>query len=100
MSYFISKYYMLYKLSNPYTQSTEKCLVEERLLLVVGVPLLCHPVAGSSDLDKLLDVDPGLLGRRLDGSLLGLLGGPPRQVGLMLLTLGVRQVAGLHSIRS
>ena len=70
-------------------------LEQQALLAVVGIPLLGHPVAGPPDLDELLDVDPRPEGSRLDRGVLGLLGGPPREVALMLLTLGVSQVGGL-----
>lgn len=70
-------------------------LEEEALLAHLGVPLLGHFVAGTADLHKLLDFHLDLFGRWLCGSFLGLLGGSPGQVGLMLLALGVGQVAPL-----
>ena len=62
-------------------------LKHEGLLPGLWAPLLGHPVAGAADLDKLLDVDAGLLRRRLLRRVLGLLGRPPTQVALMFLPL-------------
>lgn len=70
-------------------------LEEEALLAHLRVPLLGHFVAGAPNLHKLLHFHLDLLGRRLGGGLLSLLGGSPGQVGLMLLPLGVCQVAPL-----
>ena len=39
-------------------------LKHEGLLAGLGAPLLGHPVAGTADLDKLLDVNAGLLGAK------------------------------------
>ena len=75
-------------------------LEEEALLPVVRVPLLGHPVAGPPDLHQLLYVNPGLERRGLHRRVLGLLGGPPGQVALVLLALGVGQVARLVVVES
>lgn len=53
------------------------------------------PVARTTDLDELFDVDPRLLRGRLDGCILCLLGSPPGQIVLMLLALRVGQVRRL-----
>jgi len=68
---------------------------QEALLAVVRVPLLGHPVARPPDLHELLDVDSSPERSGLDWSVLGLLGGPPGEVALMLLALGVGQVRSL-----
>ena len=70
-------------------------LKQEALLAVVWIPLLGHSVARPPDLDELLDVDTRLEGSWLDRGVLGLLGGSPGEVALMLLALGVSQVGGL-----
>ena len=62
-------------------------LKHQRLLARLGTPLLGHPVAGAADLDKLLDVHPGLLRGGLLWGVLGLLGRSPPEVALMLLAL-------------
>ncbi len=70
-------------------------LKQEALLAIVRIPLLGHSVAWPPDLNELLDVDTRLKGSRLDRGVLGLLGGSPGEVALMLLALGVSQVGGL-----
>jgi len=75
-------------------------LEQEALLSVVRVPLLGHPVAGPPNLDELLDVDTRLERGGLNRGVLGLLSSPPREVALMLLTLGVSQVGGLIVMQS
>lgn len=75
-------------------------LKQQRLLPVLRVSLLGHPVTGPTYLDELLDVYTSLLRSWLNRSVLGLLGSAPGQVRLMLLTLSVRQVAGLIVVKS
>lgn len=70
-------------------------LEQQRLLVIVGLPLLRHSIAGTTDLDELLRLDPGLLRLHTRGRLLGLLRGTSGQIGLMLLALGVGQIASL-----
>lgn len=70
-------------------------LEEEALLAHLRVPLLGHFVAWAANLHKLLHLHLDLFWRWLGGGLLGLLGGSPGQVGLMLLPLGMCQVAAL-----
>lgn len=70
-------------------------LEEEALLAHLGVSLLGHFVTRAADLHKLLHLHLDLLWRRLGGGLLGLLGGSPGQVGLVLFPLGVCEVAPL-----
>ena len=62
-------------------------LKHQGLLPGLRAPLLGHPVAGAADLDKLLDVDTGLLWGGLLRGILGLLGRTPPKVALMLLAL-------------
>lgn len=70
-------------------------LEKQTLLAHVRVPLLGHFVAWPSDLHKLLHLHLDLLRGRLGWGLLCLLGSSPGQVGLMLLPLGVCEVAAL-----
>ena len=50
------------------------------------------PVAGAADLDKLLDVDAGLLRGGLLRGVLGLLGRSPTEVALVLLALKLHKL--------
>ena len=71
-------------------------LKEQALLLGVRIALLGDFVARAADLDKLAYVDRGLGdGRRLRRSVGLLLGGATSQIRLVLLALGVRQIAAL-----
>lgn len=74
-------------------------LEEEALLAHLRVPLLGHFVAWAADLHKLLHLHLDLLRCRLGRGLLGLLGGSPGQVGLVLLPLGMCQVAPLIVVK-
>lgn len=75
-------------------------LIEQTLLSHLWITLLGHLVSRASNLDKLLDIHPGFLRRRLGGRILSLLGSSPRQVCLMLLALSVSQVASLIVMKS
>ena len=72
---------------------------KERLLPGLWISLLRHSVAGTTDLDELLDVDSGLLRRRLNRRFFGLLGSAPGQVALVLLSLRVGQVRSLVVVK-
>lgn len=70
-------------------------LEQQTLLAHVRVPLFGHFIARPADLHKLLYFHLDLLRSRLGRGLLGLLGSSPGQVGLMLLPLGVCEIAAL-----
>jgi len=75
-------------------------LKQQTLLSILWVSLLGNSVAGTADLDKLLDIYSSLLRSRLYRRILGLLSGTSGQVALMLLSLGVGQVRGFIIVQS
>lgn len=73
-------------------------LEEQTLMLGDRIALFGHFVTGATDLDELFNVHVAfgaLRGRSGAGRLGSFLGRSPRQIGLMLLALRVRQVASL-----
>lgn len=74
-------------------------LEQQTLLSSFRITLLGNPVAGPTDLDKLLGLHTGLLRGQLLGGILRFLSGTPSQICLMLLTLRMRQVTSLVIVK-
>lgn len=70
-------------------------LEEQTLLATARIPLLRHPVAGTTDFHELLRLHARLVRSETLRRLFRFLGGPPGEIRLMLLALRVGQVAAL-----